>query len=190
MQEHSMNIRPIARPLSLVAALAFVSSAWAQGSGPNDAQIAHIVVTANQVDIDAGEVAKSKASSPEVKTFAQRMITDHTAVNTSAKALAGKLKVTPESNATSESLKKGGDTNVAKLKTLSGAAFDRAYVDHEVTYHQSVLDALDKTLIPSAQNAELKDLLVKTRPAFVDHLNHAKKLQASLGGAGAPSGAH
>jgi putative membrane protein len=53
-------------------------------------------------------------------------------------------------------------------------------VDHEVAYHQSVLDAVDNTLIPSAQNAELKALLVKTRPAFVAHLEHAKKLQASL----------
>jgi putative membrane protein len=67
------------------------------------------------------------------------------------------------------------------LKKLSGNEFDRAYVDHEVAYHQSVLDALDKTLIPSARNAELRALLVKVRPAFVAHLEHAKKLQASPG---------
>ena len=165
-----------------VAAWAFAAaSAWAQDGAPNDAQIAAIVVTANQVDIDAGQLAKSKAQAPAVKEFAQRMITDHTAVNTSATTLVTKLKVTPESSATSDSLKKGGDGNVAALKKLSGAAFDKAYVDHEVVYHQSVLDAVDNTLIPSAKNAELKDLLVKTRPAFVDHLQHAKKIQASLG---------
>jgi putative membrane protein len=45
-----------------------------------------------------------------------------------------------------------------------------------------VLDALDKVLIPSAQNAELKALLVKVRPAFVDHLNHAKMIQSTLAG--------
>ncbi|HET8832227.1 MAG TPA: DUF4142 domain-containing protein, partial [Casimicrobiaceae bacterium] len=70
--------------------------------------------------------------------------------------------------------------NVAHLKTLKGAAFDKAYVAHEVVYHQTVIDAMDKTLIPSAQNAELKALLVKVRPAFVAHLDHAKMLQASL----------
>jgi putative membrane protein len=70
---------------------------------------------------------------------------------------------------------------VASLKTLKGAAFDKAYIDHEVAYHQQVLDALDKTLIPNAQNAELKALLVKVRPAFVAHLDHAKQLQSSLG---------
>ena len=87
-------------------------------------------------------------------------------------------------NPTSESLKKGGQDNVAKLKKLDGAAFDRAYVDHEVTYHETVLDALDKTLIPSATNDELKALMVKVRPAFVAHLEHAKQLQGSLGKSG------
>ena len=56
----------------------------------------------------------------------------------------------------------------------------KAYVDNEVGYHQAVIDALDKTLIPNAKNAELKETLVKIRPAFVAHLEHAKKLQASL----------
>jgi putative membrane protein len=116
-----------------------------------------------------------------VKAFGKQMVTDHSGVNKQAVALVTKLKVTPEDNATSKSLKSGGADNVRSLEKLSGAAFDRAYVDHEVGYHQQVLDALDKTLIPSAQNAELKSLLVSVRPAFVAHLDHAKSLQASLG---------
>ena len=98
------------------------------------------------------------------------MVTDHTGVNKQATALVTKLKVKPEDNPTAQSLKAGGEENVKKLKALKGAAFDKAYVDHEVAYHQQVLDALDKTLIPGAQNAELKALLVKVRPAFVAHL--------------------
>ena len=156
----------------------------AQGAGPTDAQIAAIVVTANQVDIDAGNLAKAKAMSKEVQSFAQLMVTDHTGVNKAATELVQKLKVRPETSATAESLKKGGDDNLAKLRTLSGAAFDKAYVDHEVTYHQAVLDALDQTLVPGARNAELKALLVKVRPAFVAHLDHAKHLQAKLGKSG------
>ena len=92
-----------------------------------------------------------------------------------------KLKVTPQDNPTSQSLKVGGDKNLAHLKTLTGAAFDKAYVDHEVAYHQQVIDALDKTLIPGATNGELKALLTKVRPAFVAHLEHAKQLQSSSG---------
>ena len=154
--------------------------AMAADAGPTDAQIAAIVVTANQVDIDAGKLAKATSKNAEVRDFAERMIVDHGGVNKSATELVTKLKVTPESNATSQALQKGGDDNLAALKKLNGASFDRAYVDHEVAYHQAVLDAVDKTLIPSASNAELKALLVKVRPAFVAHLEHAKQLQATL----------
>jgi putative membrane protein len=155
--------------------------ALAQSAGPNDAQIAAIVVTANQVDIDAGKLAQSKASKNDVKAFGKQMVTDHAGVNKAATDLVTKLKVKPEDNPTAQSLKKGGQENLANLKTLKGAAFDKAYVEHEVVYHQQVIDALDKTLIPSASNAELKALLVKVRPAFVAHLDHAKQLQSSLG---------
>ena len=154
-------------------------SVWAQA--PNDAQIAAIVVTANQVDIDAGRLAETKAANAEVKAFAKQMVTDHTGVNKQATDLVTKLGVKPEGNPTAQSLESGGADNVKQLRTLKGAAFDKAYVDHEVAYHQQVLDAMDKTLIPSASNAELKALLVKVRPAFVAHLEHAKMLQTSLG---------
>jgi len=168
------------RSALILAGVLFTSTGVGFAQGINDAQIASIVVTANQVDIDAGKLATTKAADPDVKKFAQLMVTDHTGVNKSAVDLATKLKVTPEDNPTSKSIKSGGDDNVKNLQTLSGTAFDKAYVDHEVAYHQQVLDAVDKTLIPGAKNAELKALLVKVRPAFVAHLEHAKHVQASL----------
>jgi len=155
--------------------------AVAQSEGPTDPQIAAIVVTANQVDIDAGKVAVKKAHDKEVKTFGQQMITDHTGVNKQATQLVKKLKVKPENNDTSKALKKGGEENVKALKKLKGDAFDKAYIDHEVAYHEQVLDAIDKVLIPNAKNAELKGLIEKVRPAFVAHLEHAKMLQGKLG---------
>ena len=167
-------------PLIIAVAL-FLAATSAMAQTVTDAQIASIVVTANQVDIDAGKLAEWKASKEDVKEFAKLMVTDHTGVNKQATDLVTTLKVTPQVNPTSQSLKSGGEQNVATLKNLSGAAFDKAYIDHEVTYHQQVLDALDKTLIPNAQNAELKALLVKVRPAFAAHLEHAKRLQA-MGG--------
>jgi putative membrane protein len=163
------------------ALVLWASGAMAQSAGPTDPQIAAIVVTANQVDIDAGKLAKSKAKSKDVKAFAAQMVTDHTSVNKQATALVKKLGVKPEDNPTSESLKKGGKENVAALKKEKGAAFDKAYVDHEVAYHEQVLDAIDKVLIPNAKNAELKGLIEKVRPAFVAHLEHAKMLQSKLG---------
>lgn len=175
-----MFFRATPSVLVAFAAAAVVLSAHAQ-TGPTDPQIAAIVVTANQVDIDAGKLAAARTHSRDVRQFARRMVTDHTGVNKAAVALVHKLKVKPEPNDTSANLKKGGDENIANLKTLKGAAFDKAYVAHEVAYHEAVIDALDKTLIPSAQNGELKALLVKVRPAFVAHLEHAKHLQSELG---------
>ena len=167
-----MNWKQVLPLIVLAPALAL-----AQGKGPSDPQIAGIVVTANQIDVDAGKIAKSKSKNQEVKDFAQQMITDHTAVNKQAGALAKKLGVTPEDSDTSKSLKQGAADNIANLKKLKNGAF---YVDHEVVYHQAVLDAIDKVLIPSAQNAELKGLITKVRPAIAAHLEHAKHLQASL----------
>jgi putative membrane protein len=170
--------------LLVAAAMSSGERGWAQGADPSDAQIAAIVVTANQVDIDAGKLAASKTPTGDVHAFAERMIADHSAVNQAAIDLVHKLNVTPENNSTSESLQRGGDANLTHLKTLTGITFDRAYIDHEVAYHESVLDAVDKVLIPNAHNSELKALLVKVRPAFVAHLEHAKHLQAALGKSG------
>jgi putative membrane protein len=164
----------------IVGGLLAVTPAVVLAQQPNDAQIAAIVVTANQVDIDAGKLAESNAMSADVKAFGRQMVTDHTGVNKQATELVTKLGLTPEDNPTAQSLKAGGADNVKALNAMSGAAFDKAYIDHEVAYHQQVLDAVDKTLIPSAQNAELKALLVKVRPAFVAHLEHAKQVQQSL----------
>jgi putative membrane protein len=175
--------RHFTTPTLLIVAAALAVPAVAGAQAVNDAQIASIVVTANQVDIDAGKLASERAAKPEVKKFGELMVTDHTGVNTAAVDLVTKLKVTPQDNPTSQSLKAGGDKNLAHLKTLKGAAFDKAYVDQEVAYHTAVLEAVDKTLIPGASNAELKALLVKVRPAFVAHLEHAKQVQASLAGA-------
>lgn len=152
----------------------------AQAAAPNDAQIAGIVVAANNVDIDAGELARASAKDPKVKDFGQRMVTDHSGVNKQAGALVKKLGLAPEESDTSKALKDGGAANIAKLKGLKGSAFDKAYVDHEVTYHQTVLDAIDKTLLPNARNAELKGLLEQVRPAIDAHLQHAKQIQASM----------
>lgn len=166
--------------VSLTACITTTAAFAAEQSAPTDADIAHVVVTANTIDINAGKLAKSKTTNPEVKKFAQTMVTDHTGVNNQAVALAKKLGVTPTDNDISKSLMAQAKENMAKLKSLKGHALDKEYVDHEVAYHEAVIDALDKTLIPNAHNEELKALMVKVRPAFVAHLEHAKHLQSEL----------
>jgi putative membrane protein len=147
-----------------------------------DPQIAAIVVAANTVDIEAGKLAQSKTKNKKVREFADKMVRDHTAVNEAAVALVTKLGVTPEENDTSRGLIASGVKARQDLSKLKGKAFDKAYMDNEVAYHKLVLNAVDSTLIPDAQNAELKATLVKYRPAFAQHLQHAEELQAALSG--------
>ena len=154
--------------------------ALAQGAKPNDAQIAHIAYTAGNIDVAAAKQALRKSKNPQVRAFAQDMVRDHTAVNQKALALVKKLKVTPEDNATSQSLKKDADAKLADYAKLNGAAFDKTYAENEVAYHKTVNGALESTLIPSAQNPELKSLLETGLKIFQGHQQHAEQLAASL----------
>jgi putative membrane protein len=165
--------------LSLAIALLVPIVAVAAGGKAdlNDAQIAAIAVAANQVDIEAGKTAELKSSNPEVKAFAHRMITDHSDVIKQATALVTKLKVTPEENLVSKSLKSDGQKNLDRLKKLDGKDFDKTYIYQEIVFHKQVLDLIDNKLLPGAKNEELKALLVKVRAAVASHLEHAEKIQ-------------
>jgi len=173
---------PTFRRLALAAGLCATPLAAVAQAELGDAQIAHIVVTANQVDVDAGKLARTKSAGKDTRAFAERMIADHNAVNKEATAIVKRIGIKPEDNAISRSLHQGGRDNLANLRGLNkGRAFDRAYVAHEVAYHQVVLDVIDRTLVPGARSPELKALLVKVRPAFVAHVDHARQLEAALG---------
>src|SRR4030095_8727391 len=184
LKQETLPMLKICAPSIPPAALAAFTTVHAQtetaAAPPNDAQIAQIVLTADSGDVDYGNLAVKKTKNAQVKAFAETMIRDHTSVNNQATALAKKLGMTPEASDTSKSLQSGGEQEMAKLKAMDGAEFDKAYIDNEVAYHESVIGALDKVLLPNAKNAELKSLLEAGRPIFVSHLEHAKALQKSL----------
>jgi putative membrane protein len=163
------------------AAAAGAAPAAAAEQKLNDRQIATVALVANKLDADHGKMAQSKATNPEVKKFAQQMVTDHQAGEKAVKDLAKKLKVKPQDSALSKGLKDGGAATAAKLKKLKGEAFDKAYVDSEVEYHQAVIDAINNALLPAVQNEEVKAALNGQLPLLNDHLTHAKSLQATLG---------
>jgi len=168
-------------PFAAAVGFAFLSlqPAGAQ-TVPSDPQIVGIVIAANDIDITYGKLALSKTKDKQVHDFAQQMVTDHSAVQKSVMDLGAKLHVTPADNPIAASLKKQAIETMAKLKGLSGRAFDKAYIDNEVAYHTAVIDAVSKVLIPNAQNAEVKAALTGAAPLFVGHLDHAKMLQSKL----------
>jgi putative membrane protein len=171
-------------PLILVLTLLCPGLLWADAPAkPTDPQIAHIAYTAGLIDVEAGKLALEKSQDNDVRAFAQQMIGDHTAVNDQALALVKKLNVTPEDNPTSQSLTKQAEDSRKKLTGLTGAAFDKAYIDNEVAFHKTVNTALSTTLIPDAQNSELKSLLERALKVFEAHLEHAEALAQQLSSA-------
>ena len=146
---------------ALSGTLLFATAAVAadQATKPTDPQIAHIAYTAGQIDIEAARQALDKSKNNDVRAFGQQMVGDHTTVNNQALALVKKLNVKPADNPTSQSLTKQAEATRNKPASLDEAAFDRAYMVNEVAYHKMVNTALSDTLIPDAQNAELKALL-------------------------------
>lgn len=170
--------------ISLLGAAALVTIGGAapahEGSHPTDAEIAHIAYTAGQIDIAAGEQALAKSRNEAVRKFAEAMVRDHKAVNEKALALVKKLGVSPQKNATSAGLTAQAEQQKRALAALEGPAFDRAYLANEIAYHKTVNGALGSTLIPAADNEELKSLLQTGLTLFSEHQTHAEHLAGSL----------
>lgn len=166
--------------LTAAALIAASFATPALAAGPTDPQIAHIAYTAGVIDIEAAKLAIEKSKNDEVVAFANDMLRDHEAVNEQALALVKKLGVTPEDNDTSKSLSEAAEVKRGELGALDGADFDKAYIENEVAYHQTVNGALQDTLIPSASNAELKDLLETGLKIFQGHQQHAEHVAAAL----------
>ena len=167
---------------AIVIAFAVMATfdAVAQTPKLNDAEIASVAVTANQIDIDYAKIAVAKSKNDQVVSFAKTMMADHQAVIDQAVALVTKLKVTPMDNDVSKKLNADAETTRKKLNEKSAKDFDKAYIDNEVSYHKAVISTVENVLIPQAQNAELKALLQKVLPTLKTHLEHAEMVQKSL----------
>lgn len=170
-------------PIILLAACSRlrVGVPWGHSdSGPSDANIAAIVLAANNTDISYAKLAPARASSPAIKDFAARMLTDHSAVNASLNDLLNRIDLTPEENTTSLDFRDESTTKRDLMRELEGHAFDSTYIANEVTYHTKLLASLDNLLIPNADNPQLKSALTQIRPAVAAHLAHAQRVQSAL----------
>lgn len=148
----------------------------------SDADIGQIITTANQGEIDQANAALAKASSADVRAFAQMMVTDHTNALTNAANLLTSRNITPNtSNDLSAQLQNGSHETISALNTYSGASFDRQYIDSQVNLHQWLLSELDNQLIPSARDRRLRDLLETMRTSVAMHLDRARQIQGTLG---------
>ena len=171
-----------------LAVLVLAGTAAAQPANspakPNDAQIAHIAYTAGEIDIKAAKQALEKSRNPQIREFAQDMVRDHTAVNDKALALVKKLGVNPQDNDTEprpQSKQAISGAQQAGQKHEAAPAFDRAYAQNEVAYHQTVNKAhlIIRSFRPPS-NPELKSLLETGLKIFQGHEQHAEQVAAGL----------
>lgn len=174
------RIGMVAVATAVVVATSHGAFAQEAAPTPTDAEIAAIVVAANLVDAEMGEFAASRATDVRVKEFAGTMTRDHRAVIEQATALVTRLGVTPAENAISRGLVTQSAAARERLAQERGRAFDRAYMAHEVTYHEAVIAAVDEVLLPNARHPELKQAIEAVRPALVAHLEHARRLRDAL----------
>jgi putative membrane protein len=166
----------------VIAAMCFSgTSVTAQNRASlTDSQIAHVYYTAGQVDIAAANLALGHSANNAVKAFANTMLRDYTAANKTAASSLAKLNIDPQDNALSQSLAGAAAEHAQDLSKLSGAAFDEAYTQNELAYHVFVTGALETTLIPSAQNSQLKSLLQSGLALFEEHRSAAAQLASQL----------
>jgi putative membrane protein len=178
-------------PLAATAAAVLAVAGFARPAEPalDDPTIVAIYDAANTFDIEAGNLALQRSTTKAVTDLASQFVHDHTAVRQQGRDLATKLGVKPTPPKEC-ALCDAHTKAMAHLKALSGPAFDKAYADHEVEYHQAVIDAINGTLLPAIKNAELKALVEKVAPAFQAHLLAAKALQKKVGSASASAEGH
>jgi putative membrane protein len=170
---------PAATDTSAMAAPADTAKAAATNAPYTDANIVALLDEANKADSSAGKFALGKAADPGVKAFAKMMMGEHHALRVQGQALAKKLKITPEAPS-DDPVQTAGSSEMSALQSAgTGAAFDKAYIDQEVTIHKAVLDLASKAH-DDTQNAELKSLIEKAKPTIQKHLDKAEELQKKL----------
>jgi putative membrane protein len=173
-------VAPAAAPASAPAAAPAARPAPVSTSPLTDANIAAIVVAANESDIGYGRLAAARSTNPRVKQFAEQMQKDHGGVNTLASQLVTRLRLAPQDNAVSLDLRDQAEAVRDTLRELDGPAFDQFYAENEVRYHASLLETIEGTLVPAARNAELRALLEQVLPTVRAHFRLALVLRDAV----------
>lgn len=183
-------MRHLARRLSLVALCSLVAAtACRRGGAPETAptgpvvsegNIVAIVLAANNTDLSYARLVPSRSNNTEVRSFAQRMTTDHTLLNARVIEIAGKNGITAEDHVISLDFRDNSANRRDAMRELEGAKFDSAYAENEVKYHTELLAALQSVLEPQSRTPELLEFVRNLTPAVMSHLSHAERIRASL----------
>jgi putative membrane protein len=173
----------MARAFAALLSLLFagVLARAAESAPSSDGQIAKVLVNINEGEIEAADIAKKKASSEEVKNFADTMRSQHRENKAETTQLSQTNHWPLDSSPLSRSVEKEADGVKKSLNKSEGKTFDKQYIRSQVAMHEKALSILDKELIPNAKSSDLKNHLEKTRTAVDQHLQHARSLETKGG---------
>jgi putative membrane protein len=146
----------------------------------SDANTVAILLATSSADLAYARVGASRAKHRDVKALARRITTDHTLLTESLNRLIARLEITPHDDDVTRLLREQTNDRRDTLRTFTGREFDSAYVANEVRYHQEVLTAIDKVLLPSAQAPALHDYVTTLRPIILAQLTQAERVQSTL----------
>jgi putative membrane protein len=147
----------------------------------NDTTILGTLDALNAADSSAGSVAATKGTDPQVKAFGKQMMRDHHKLRADGQALAKQVSITP-ALPPGDTLQQSASAWMDSLNALpKGAAFDSAYINHEVAAHQAVVQILQNAQ-GAAQDSSLKSAIGQAIPLIQAHLTQAQSVQSKVSG--------
>ncbi len=146
----------------------------------SDGHSVAILLAANNADLSLARLMPDHTQNAAVVALARRLVTDHTLFNTRIADLTARNGITPVEDSLGLALRDDVARERTMLRTVEGAVFDTAYVANEARFHRALLATIDDVLMPSARNADLRELLIVFRPAVSAHLAHAEQVLAAL----------
>ncbi len=154
----------------------------AQTAGQSASSSAHSTLSASDqkfmkeaaqggaAEVELGQLAQQKAESPDVKAFGQRMVDDHTKANDQLKQLASEKGVTLPSQPDAKD-----NAEKARLEKMSGAQFDKSYMNYMVADHKKDVADFQKEA-SHANDPDVKNFAQTTLPTLQSHLQQAESI--------------
>jgi putative membrane protein len=150
-------------------------------------ELGNFLVTVNTLEIAEAELAQQQAGNAEVRQFAEQLVQEHTRANEQLRqALGGGTTVDQEQSQQALQLRQEATQSLERMRGLSGAEFDRAFIQHQVQMHERVLDTLDRTGTTGATQDGMRPLIQELRTTLQSHLQRAQQIQQQLATAASP----
>ncbi|HEY0511567.1 MAG TPA: DUF4142 domain-containing protein [Thermoanaerobaculia bacterium] len=174
MSKHSNRIAMAAVAGLLALTPAFAASTSSSKLSAGDTKFVKEAASGGMEEVELGKLAASQGSDPDVKSFGQKMVDDHSKANDQLKQIASQKGVTLPTG-----LNNMQKHDQAKLAKLSGGAFDRAYISMMVKDHKKDVADFQKES-KNAKDSDIKSFASSTLPTLQDHLKMAQDASSKL----------